>query len=82
MAISDVGEYAHLSSDQIEELGRELDAVRDEVIASRGERDYRYIHSIIKLQRGLEFGARALLYLGARNRTHAVAIALREFLID
>ncbi|MFI8589932.1 fatty acid desaturase family protein [Dietzia maris] len=69
MAISDVGEYAHLSSDQIEELGRELDAVRAEVIASRGERDYRYIHSIIKLQRGLEFGARALLYLGARNRT-------------
>jgi linoleoyl-CoA desaturase len=69
MAISDVGEYAHLSSDQIEELGRELDAVRAEIIASRGERDYRYIHSIIKLQRGLEFGARALLYLGARNRT-------------
>ncbi|MBB1010851.1 acyl-CoA desaturase, partial [Dietzia kunjamensis] len=69
MAISDVGEYAHLSSDQIEELGRELDAVRAEVIASRGERDYCYIHSIIKLQRGLEFGARALLYFGARNRT-------------
>ncbi|MGX1598008.1 fatty acid desaturase family protein [Dietzia maris] len=69
MAISDVGEYAHLSFDQIEELGRELDAVRAEVIASRGERDYRYIHSIIKLQRGLEFGARALLYFGARNRT-------------
>ena len=45
MAISDVGEYAHLSSDQIEELGREFDAVRAEVIASRGERDYRYIHS-------------------------------------
>ena len=69
MAISDVGEYAHLSSDQIDELGRELDAIRAEVIASRGERDYRYIHSIIKLQRGLEFGARALLYFGARNRT-------------
>jgi fatty acid desaturase len=69
MAISDVGEYAHLTSEQIEELGRELDAIRAEVIDSRGERDYRYIHSIIKLQRGLEFGARALLYFGARNRT-------------
>ena len=69
MAISDVGEYAHLSPDQIEELGRELDAIRARVIQSRGERDYRYIHSVIKLQRGLELGARALLYFGARNRT-------------
>ncbi|MGN0101207.1 MAG: fatty acid desaturase family protein, partial [Dietzia sp.] len=69
MAISDVGEYAHLTPDQISELGRELDAIRAEVIDSRGERDYRYIHSIIRLQRGLELGARALLYLGARNRT-------------
>ncbi|OAH63554.1 fatty acid desaturase [Dietzia cinnamea] len=69
MAISDVGEYAHLSPDQIEELGRELDAIRARVIESRGERDYRYIHSVIKLQRGLELGARALLYFGARNRT-------------
>ncbi|TCW25822.1 fatty acid desaturase family protein [Dietzia cinnamea] len=69
MAISDVGEYAHLSPEQIEELGRELDAIRARVIESRGERDYRYIHSVIKLQRGLELGARALLYLGARNRT-------------
>ena len=69
MAISDVGEYAHLSPEQIEELGRELDAIRARVIESRGERDYRYIHSVIKLQRGLEFGARALLYFGARNRT-------------
>ncbi len=69
MGISDVGEYAHLSTDQIEELGRELDAIRAEVVESRGDRDYRYIHSIIRLQRGLELGARALLYLGARNRT-------------
>ena len=69
MAISDVGAYAHLSPDQIDELGRELDAIRAEVLDSRGDRDYRYIHSIIRLQRGLELGARALLYLGARNRT-------------
>src|SRR5690625_459492 len=69
MAISDVGEYAHLSPDQIDELGRELDAIRAEILDSRGDRDYRYIHSIIRLQRGLELEARALLYLGARNRT-------------
>ena len=69
MAISDVGEYAHLSPEQIDELGRELDAIRADVIASRGERDYRYIHSVIRLQRGIELGARAVLYLGARNGT-------------
>ena len=69
MAISDVGEYAHLTPDQIDELGRELDAIRADIVDSRGERDYRYIHNIIRLQRGLEFGARALLYFGARNRT-------------
>ena len=69
MAISDVGEYAHLTAEQVEELGRELDSIRAEVLASRGERDYKYIHSIIRLQRGLEIGSRALLYVGARNRT-------------
>ncbi|MCT1433966.1 fatty acid desaturase family protein [Dietzia maris] len=69
MAISDVREYAHLTSEEIEALGRELDAIRTEIVDSRGERDYRYIHNVIKLQRGLEFGARAVLYFGARNRT-------------
>ena len=69
MAISEVGEYAHLDQAQIEELGRELDAIRAEVLESRGDRDYRYVHSIIRLQRGLEISSRALLYFGARNRT-------------
>ena len=69
MAISDVGEYAHLTAEQVDELGRELDAIRDEVLASRGVRDHTYIHSIIRLQRGLEIGSRTLLYFGARNRT-------------
>ncbi|MGX1770317.1 acyl-CoA desaturase, partial [Dietzia sp. NPDC055343] len=62
MAISEVGEYAHLDQAQIEELGRELDAIRAEVLESRGDRDYRYVHSIIRLQRGLEISSRALLY--------------------
>ena len=30
---------AHLSAEDIENLGRELDAIRDQVLASRGERD-------------------------------------------
>jgi NADPH-dependent stearoyl-CoA 9-desaturase len=52
---------AHLSEQDIENLGRELDAIRAEVIASRGERDADYIRRIIQTQRRLELGGRAVL---------------------
>ncbi len=52
---------AHLSPEDIEEIGRELDALRAEVMESRGERDARYIRRVIKTQRYLEMGSRALL---------------------
>ena len=51
----------HLTDEQIEALGAELDALRAEVVASLGERDARYIHKIIRTQRGLDATARALL---------------------
>ena len=51
----------HLTDEQIETLGAELDALRAEVVASLGERDARYIHKIIRTQRGLDATARALL---------------------
>ncbi len=52
---------AHLTAEQIEELGRELDAMRDEVIASRGERDAAYIRKVISVQRKLELTSRGVL---------------------
>jgi linoleoyl-CoA desaturase len=52
---------AHLSEEDIENLGRELDAIRAEVIATRGQRDADYIRRIIQTQRGLELGGRAVL---------------------
>jgi linoleoyl-CoA desaturase len=52
---------AHLSADDIENLGRELDAIRQLVLDSRGEDDARYIRTVIKTQRGLEAGSRAVL---------------------
>ena len=52
---------AHLSAEDIETLGRELDAIRQEVIDSRGAADAAYIRKIIKAQRGLEAGSRAML---------------------
>jgi NADPH-dependent stearoyl-CoA 9-desaturase len=52
---------AHLSAEDIEQLGRELDAIREQVIASRGERDAAYIRGVIELQRRLEFASRGVL---------------------
>ena len=52
---------AHLSAEDIEELGKELDAIRAEVIADRGTRDAAYIRRVIDAQRKLELGSRAVL---------------------
>jgi fatty acid desaturase len=58
---------AHLSEEQLEQLGREFDAIRDRVMAELGDRDRRYIESMIEMQRRLAVLGRALL-LGSRNR--------------
>ncbi len=58
---SEPNPIAHLSAEQIEELGRELDAIREEVLASRGAADAAYIRRVIAFQRGLELGSRGLL---------------------
>jgi NADPH-dependent stearoyl-CoA 9-desaturase len=58
---------AHLSAGQIEELGRELDAIRDRVRADLGARDRRYIESMIAMQRRLAVLGRVLL-LASRYR--------------
>ncbi|HEX7535477.1 MAG TPA: acyl-CoA desaturase [Dermatophilaceae bacterium] len=52
---------AHLTPGDVENLGRELDAIREQVVSSRGERDAAYIRRVIKAQRGLEMGSRAIL---------------------
>ncbi len=52
---------AHLSPDDIEDIGRELDALRDEVMGSRGEADSRYIRKVIAAQRSLELASRVVL---------------------
>jgi len=44
---------AALTPEQIEQLGREFDAIHDEVYADLGDRDSRYIRSTIKLHRHL-----------------------------
>ncbi|WP_075301829.1 MULTISPECIES: acyl-CoA desaturase [unclassified Pseudonocardia] len=53
-----------LTAEQIEELGRRLDAIRDRVLAERGASDAEYIRGVIRKQRALEIGGRALLFAG------------------
>jgi linoleoyl-CoA desaturase len=52
----------HLSQADITEFGRELDLIRDEVLASRGDEDARYIRRVIAVQRGLDAGGRTVLF--------------------
>lgn len=67
MAITDVKQYAHLSTEDVEALGRELDAIRADIEESRGERDARYIRRSVQLQRALVVGARIVL-MASRNK--------------
>ena len=52
---------AHLTDEQVEALGAELDAIRAEVVGSLGEADARYINRVIAVQRALEVGGRGAL---------------------
>ena len=51
-----------LSDAAIEEFGRELDAIGDEIKAELGERDARYIRRLIKTQRSLALGGRLVIF--------------------
>jgi fatty acid desaturase len=54
-----------LTEDQVDELGRELDAIRHRVIDDLGKEDRDYIYKVIKAQRAFEVGGRASLMLSA-----------------
>ena len=55
------GPASHLSATDIENLGAELDAIREQVLADRGDRDAAYIRTVITNQRRLELSSRAIL---------------------
>ncbi|MCX5043582.1 acyl-CoA desaturase [Aldersonia sp. NBC_00410] len=58
---------AHLSKENFDALEREFDAIHDEVYGDLGERDRRYITTVISVQRQLAVAGRAIL-LGSSNR--------------
>jgi NADPH-dependent stearoyl-CoA 9-desaturase len=53
-----------LTPAQIEQIGREFDAIRERVLAQRGAEDLEYIRKVIKRQRQLEVLGRGLLMFG------------------
>ncbi|BCP10593.1 acyl-CoA desaturase [Mycobacterium sp. 5-140-3-2] len=57
-----------LSEQELEKLAKELDAIHDEVFADLGERDRRYIKTVISVQRQIVVAGRILL-LGSRSKT-------------
>ncbi|HEY2767089.1 MAG TPA: acyl-CoA desaturase [Solirubrobacteraceae bacterium] len=57
-----------LTAEQLDELGRELDALHEDVFANLGERDARYIRRLIAFHRRLVLAARALLILDSRRK--------------
>ena len=69
MAITDIPEYAHLSESDIEALCVELDAIRADIEADRGERDARYLRNTIRFQRGLELAGRVLIAGSTRGHS-------------
>ncbi len=64
--------YERLSPQDIAAIGAELDAIRAEVIASRGARDAAYIRRVIKAQRTLELASRGVLLFSRHPAAWAV----------
>ncbi|EDY86063.1 linoleoyl-coa desaturase [gamma proteobacterium HTCC5015] len=58
------GYPVNLTDQQIQDFGDELEAIRDEVMDSRGERDRKYILRVIKTQRTMAVMSRFAIYAG------------------
>jgi len=53
----------HLTPEQLQAFGEELDALRQRTVEDLGERDVNYIRNVIRVQRALEVAGRGLLFL-------------------
>jgi linoleoyl-CoA desaturase len=55
---------AHLTRDQVDEIGRQLDALREEVLDDLGSEDAEHIRSMVRLARASAITGRTLLMFG------------------
>ena len=66
---------AHLTPEQIEEIGKEFAAIHDEVFAELGDRDRRYIVSMIEMHRRLVVLSRLVLLFSRAKPAWATGTA-------
>ncbi len=74
--------YHGLTAEQIEQLGTELDDLRQRVIADLGEADAAYLRKIVTTQRKMEIAGRALFYLPVVGWLPAVACLSVSKILD
>ena len=65
----------HLNPEETDAFGRELDALRQEVVADLGQRDVDHIRAMIRAVRYAEAGGRALLHFGLGPVTFGLGVA-------
>jgi fatty acid desaturase len=65
-----------MTEERLDEFGRALDAIRRRVADDLGQADVDYLRRVIRVQRGLEVGARGLLFLGWVPPVWALATAM------
>jgi linoleoyl-CoA desaturase len=65
MAITDIRAYAHLTDADVTAIGEELDQIRRDVEATRGDVDAAYIKRAITVQRSLAAAGRVTLFASA-----------------
>jgi fatty acid desaturase len=53
----------HLTYEDLEQLGRDLDDIRQRILDDLGQEDADYIRRVVKAQSGLEVAGRALMFL-------------------
>ncbi|OFT86837.1 MULTISPECIES: fatty acid desaturase family protein [Corynebacterium] len=58
MAIKDIAAYAHLSAEDVEEIGRRFDAIEAHHRETLGAKDAAYIRNLIRTQRGVDLLSR------------------------
>ncbi|AKK08094.1 acyl-CoA desaturase [Corynebacterium testudinoris] len=76
MAIDNIKAYSHLSDEDILEIGRRLDAIKEEFEADLGEQDVRYIKTLIRVQRWIEIAGRGALFFSNRKPFWIAGVSL------
>ena len=56
-----------LTPEQLAEIEKKFDAIRDEIMSQRGESDAKYIRRVLALQRGLEIAGRGCLLFAKKK---------------